>query len=132
VAEAPKTGYARLAGPDIFGAMRGKSAATDYDRLASVADEYRRILRTLILPTLGSKRIVDVRRPDVAKLHGKLAGMPYEANRALALISAVWNWAARRGEVAFADNPAKAIERYLNKGESAISRAPNWSGWARH
>jgi hypothetical protein len=48
----------------------------------------------------------------VAKLYGKLSDTPYEANRALALISAVWNWAARRGEVAFADNPAKAIERY--------------------
>lgn len=78
--------------------------------------EYRRILKTIVLPALGSKRIVDLRRADVARLHGKLAGTPYEANRALALISAVWNWAARRGEVAFADNPAKAIERYPEQG----------------
>jgi integrase len=28
----------------------------------------------------------------------------------------VWNWAARRDEVAFADNPAKAIERYPEQG----------------
>ena len=39
---------------------------------------------------------------------GKLVGSPYEANRALAIVSAVWNWAARRGEVLLAENPAKA------------------------
>jgi integrase len=85
-------------------------------RKARTGNEYRRILQTRVLPALGSKRIVDVRQADVAKLHGKLSGTPYEANRALALISAVWNWAARRGEVAFADNPAKAIERYPEQG----------------
>ena len=31
-------------------------------------------------------------------------------------MSAVWNWAARRDEVALADNPARAIERYPEKG----------------
>jgi integrase len=31
-------------------------------------------------------------------------------------VSAVWNWAGRRGEVALADNPAKAIERYPEQG----------------
>jgi integrase len=61
---------------------------------------------------IGSKRIADVHRSDVARLHGKMAGKPYEANRTLALISAVWNWAARRGEVSLASNPAKGIERY--------------------
>jgi integrase len=85
-------------------------------RKARTGAEYKRILETRVLPALGSKRIVDLRRADVAKLHGKLASTPYEANRALAVISAVWNWAARRGEVAFADNPAKAIERYPEHG----------------
>ena len=61
--------------------MRGKLSATDYDRLASIADEYRRILRTHILPAIGGKRIVDVRRADVARLHAGLVRAPYEANR---------------------------------------------------
>ena len=38
------------------------------------------------------------------------------ANRAVALVSAIWNWAARRDEVALADNPAKGIERYPEQG----------------
>jgi integrase len=70
----------------------------------------------IVLPAIGSKRIIDVQRAVLARLHGKLVGTPYEANRALALISAMWNWAARRGEVALADNPSKGIERYPEHG----------------
>lgn len=85
-------------------------------RKSRTGTEYRQILKMIVLPAIGSKRIIDVRRPDAASLHGKLAATPYEANRALALMSAIWNWAARRGEVALADNPARAIERYPELG----------------
>jgi integrase len=46
-------------------------------RKARTGDEYRRILETRVVPALGSKRIVDIRRADVAKLHGRLSGTPY-------------------------------------------------------
>lgn len=85
-------------------------------RKGRTGDEYRRILQTRILPALGSKRIVEVQRADVARLHGKLVETPYEANRVLALISAVWNWAARRDEVAARANPCQGIERYPERG----------------
>jgi integrase len=85
-------------------------------RKARTGHEYARILSAYVLPAIGSKRIVDVRRADVARMHGKLSGSPYQANRALAVVSAIWNWAARRDEVAFADNPARAIERYPEAG----------------
>jgi integrase len=49
-------------------------------------------------------------------MHGKLSAAPYQANRSLAVVSAIWNWAARRDEVSFADNPARAIERYPERG----------------
>ena len=52
----------------------------------------------------------------MAKLHSKLSASPYQANRAVALVSAVWNWAARRDEVSFADNPARAVERFTEAG----------------
>jgi len=85
-------------------------------RKARTADEYERILTVHVIPALGSKRIVDLRRADVAKLHSKLSASPYQANRAVALVSAVWNWAARRDEVSFADNPARAVERFSERG----------------
>jgi integrase len=79
-------------------------------RKGRTANEYRRIMQSRVSPVLGSKRIADVHRNDVTRLHGKLADTPYEANRVLALISAVWNWAARRG------GAAQAIERYPEHG----------------
>lgn len=74
--------------------------------------DYESLLRRFINPAIGNLRIVDLRRSDVARLHSRLASTPYAANRALALISSVWNWAAKRDEAPFADNPAKGIERY--------------------
>lgn len=79
-------------------------------------EEYARTLRLHVLPRVGSKRIVDVRRTDVAKLHAGLPDKPYQANKCLAIISAVWNWAARRDEVDAGLNPAKGIERYPERG----------------
>ncbi len=73
--------------------------------------EYRALLDKHVLPAIGNVRILDLRRADIARLHAKLSKTPYAANRVLALISSVWNWAARREEVAFIDNPAKGLER---------------------
>jgi integrase len=85
-------------------------------RKARTVAEYRRILQAHILPVIGARRIMDVRRADMARLHAGLVRTPYEANRTLAVVSAVWNWAARRDEVAADGNPAKAIERYPGQG----------------
>lgn len=97
--------------------------ADDFERLhvsakrkRNTGDSYERVLRLYILPTIGSKRIVDVRRSDVLKLHSSLWETPYQANKAVALISAIWNWSARRDEVSLSDNPAKGIERYPERG----------------
>lgn len=85
-------------------------------RKGRTGEEYAALLRAQVLPAIGSKRILDVRRADLARLHARMADRPYQANRALALASAVWNWAVRRDEVALADNPAKGIERYPEQG----------------
>ena len=85
-------------------------------RKGNTDDAYRRALDLHILPALGNKRIVDVRRPDVARLHTKLATAPYQANKVLAIISAVWNWAGAREEVYRNSNPTTGIERYREHG----------------
>ncbi len=85
-------------------------------RKRRTGEEYERLLRLYVLPAIGARRVLDVRRTDIARLHGAMAATPRAANHALALVSAVWNWAARRDEVALADNPAKGIERYPEQG----------------
>lgn len=81
-------------------------------RKSRTYEEYRRLLNLHVYPAIGSKRIVDVRRVDVARLHAALIKMPVIANKALAVISSAWNWAAAREEVSSVANPAKGIERY--------------------
>ncbi|WP_374545028.1 tyrosine-type recombinase/integrase [Rhodoblastus sp.] len=85
-------------------------------RKGRTKEEYQRLLDLHILPSVGSRRLVDMTRSEIAQLHSKLSFSPFAANRALALISAVWNWAAKRDEVSFADNPAKGIERNPERG----------------
>jgi integrase len=77
--------------------------------------EYDLILKVHLLPSLGSRRIVDLTRKDVARLHAKLSDRPVAANRCLLVISSIWNWAARRDEVPAIENPAKGIERNPEK-----------------
>lgn len=91
------------------------SSHVDTKRKTRTAEEYRALYRSHVEPAIGSKRVLDLRRADVKRLHDKLGETPYQANRALAFVSAVWNWASKEGEVALADNPATGIERYEEK-----------------
>lgn len=65
------------------------------------AKETARLLRVEILPTLGSKRIGDVRRADIhAMLDGIVdRGSGYTANRSLAVLKRMFNWSIERGIV---------------------------------
>jgi integrase len=74
--------------------------------------EYRSMLDRHLLPALGSRRMGDIRKADLARLHSKLTGdgVPTSANRALAVFSSIWNWAAKRDE-AEGPNPAAGIEK---------------------
>lgn len=86
-------------------------------RKGSTGAEYARLLKSFILPALGSRRMVDISRADVAKMHSFISReTPHTANRALAVLSSIWSWAGKREIVSFADNPAKGIERNREEG----------------
>jgi len=86
-------------------------------RKARTRIEYERLLEAHIGPAIGSRRLNDIRRIDVARLHADLSKTPHTANRCLALVSAIWNWGATRDEVKAGDNPAKGIERNPEHGK---------------
>jgi integrase len=86
-------------------------------------EEYERVLKLHILPSLGSRRITNIERKDVARLHSNLADRPVVANRSLAVISSIWSWAARRDEVRAGDNPARGIERNPEHGRERFLSA---------
>jgi integrase len=97
--------------------------ADDFMRLHVAAKRKGRTHRTYevllwrhLLPAFGSSRMADIRRVDVARMHSRTSEAPGAANRAVALFSAIWNWAARRDEVDSTANPAVGVDRYPERG----------------
>jgi integrase len=70
----------------------------------------------LIIPKLGTAKAKDVRRSEVARLHRQLKATPYQANRVLAVLSALYAFAGKRGFVAEGFNPVRGVERYREQG----------------
>jgi hypothetical protein len=58
-------------------------------RISQEADE--RSFRLHVLPALGAKNIKEVTRADVAQLHHSMRKVPIAANRAIALLSKMFN-----------------------------------------
>jgi integrase len=74
------------------------------------ADETRKIIDRLLLPEWGQRNITTIDRRDVIKLLDGLVdrGTPIMANRALALVRKLFNWAIERGILL--NNPASAVK----------------------
>jgi integrase len=82
---------------------------------ARTAEEYRRLIANIILPTVGRKRVRDVTRADISRLHHDLRDTPYDANRALAVLSKMFTLAEKWGERAEGSNPCRHVERFAER-----------------
>ncbi len=73
-------------------------------------EEDQKLLKNIILPAFGKKNVTDISRREIEELHREHKKTPYQANRALAVLSKMFtlanNWEWRE------DNPVKGIERY--------------------
>ena len=49
--------------------------------------EYKRMVNLFIKPRLGTRKVCDVKRPDIAKLHHEMHETPYQANHTLGVLS---------------------------------------------
>lgn len=77
----------------------------------------------LIKPRLGARKLVELTRSDLAKLHADLRDKPYNANRALGLMRAMLNWAERQEMIEPRSNPAMLIKPYReSKRERFLSQ----------
>jgi integrase len=92
-------------------------------RKARTHEAYEVLLRRHVIPAFGSLRITEVRRTHLARLQVNMRRTPGAANRAVSLVSAIWNWAARRDEVLFAENPARGLERNRERGKERFLTA---------
>ena len=71
-----------------------------------------RMWRLHILSAIGRRKVTDVSRAEIVRLHTSMAETPYQANRMLALLSKafqlaeLWEWRPD------GSNPCKQIQRY--------------------
>ncbi len=81
-------------------------------RKGSTAAWYRSGLQRIVKPALGGMNPGKVTRQDVARLHSSLRETSVQANRVVAMIGALYSFAAKAGYVPEEYNPARGIEKF--------------------
>ena len=81
----------------------------------STANDYRRAIELLINPELGKTKIPNLVRADVSRFHHAFRDTPYQANRALSVLSKMMNLAEVWGLRLDGSNPCRHIQRYKEK-----------------
>lgn len=87
--------------------------AKTHKRPASVRDD-KGMLDGVILPKLGRIRVAHIARRDVSTLHTSLKATPYRANRVLALLRKMFNFAIsdNEREWGLSQNPAAGMQKF--------------------
>jgi len=91
----------------------------------NTARNYGLLIANHIRPALGMFKVADVARADIANFHHSMRETPYQANRALATLSKMFNLAELWGLRVDGSNPCRLVpkfkerakERYLSHGE---------------
>lgn len=93
--------------------------------------EYRRIIARNLTPALGKVRVDRIDRADALKLHAELVAQRYVANRSIAVLSALMNFAERLGYRPQHSNPCRGLERFKEvKRKRPLTRDEVSSLWA--
>jgi integrase len=79
------------------------------------ATEYRRLIEKLILPAIGKRKVADVTRHEIAKLHHGQRATPYQANRVLAVLRKMFNLAEQWGMRPDGSNPCRHVEKFKER-----------------
>ena len=78
----------------------------------STAKEYQRCIDIFIKPALGTFKMRDITRPDIARLHHAHNHIPYQANRTLGVLSKLFNLAEEWGLRDDGSNPTRHVKKY--------------------
>ena len=78
----------------------------------TTAYEYERSVKHYITPRMGSRRVRDIERSDIAEMHHDLRETPYQANRTLGVLSKLFSLAEMWGLRPDASNPCRHVKRY--------------------
>ncbi len=73
---------------------------------------YRGIVERQIKPAFGTRRITDISRPDISKLHFEMRDRPHLANRTLSVLSKIFNLCELWGIRPDGSNPCRHVPKY--------------------
>lgn len=76
------------------------------------AHEIRRLYFRVLDPRFGYKGVRDIRDEDIALFHAEGAAQPYQTNRAFTYLSALFDFAERKGWRDRGSNPSRDFARY--------------------
>lgn len=81
----------------------------------STQGEYRRSVELFINPKIGTRKVSDIERRDIAELHQNLSHIPYQANRTLGVLSKMFNLAEVWGLRPDGSNPCLHVKKYTEQ-----------------
>lgn len=81
----------------------------------SSADACADIASRLLIPNLGNVFVDDLQPIHVDRFHKSMADTPYQANRAIALLSAMFNKAVSWGITKDRANPCASVQKFAEK-----------------
>lgn len=76
---------------------------------------YKRMLAGHVLPKFGTRKIEEIVRSDVSRLHAAMVDSPSAANATLAVLSKFMTWAEMHGLRSEHSNPCRGIKKYREK-----------------
>jgi integrase len=76
------------------------------------ARDYKATINKIIIPELGSRKIVDIARPDIADLHHRYRARPYQANRIVSVLSKLFNLTEIWGLRPDGSNPCRHVNKF--------------------
>lgn len=97
----------------------------------STQKEYRRAIDLFIVPAIGSFKVVDVERRDIAELHHRFRDKPYQANRTLGVLSKMFNLAEIRGLRPDGSNPCRHVPKYREVSPASMFSAASITTFLR-
>lgn len=81
----------------------------------STLDAHRWLLDKFILPKFGAHKIQELTPADISRFHQALQDTPYNANRALGLLKAMYSKAEHWGLLPHNSSPASAIKPFTER-----------------
>lgn len=86
--------------------------------------DYRNIVEKVIIPLLGTRKIIDIKRADIADLHHAFRATPYRANRILGILSKLFNLAEVWGLRRDGSNPCRHVAKFPEKRRERFLSGP--------